>query len=84
MPSPFPARDQNVYFIGAGLSVAMGLPNTAMLLDGVLDLSRRASRWQSEGLEERLDKAFKYFYPVGAYSPYREPIGCQRRRANER
>src|SRR4051794_29311979 len=63
MPAPIPARDRHVYFVGAGLSVAMGLPNTAMLLDGVLDLARRSNRWKKEGLEERLDTAFKYFYP---------------------
>jgi hypothetical protein len=40
VPSPTPTRDQNVYFVGAGLSVALGLPNTAMLLDGVIELSK--------------------------------------------
>jgi hypothetical protein len=59
VPAPIPARDRDVYFVGAGLSVAMGLPNTAMLLDGVLDLARRSGRWQTEELEQRLEKAFR-------------------------
>jgi len=74
MPAPIPARDRNVFFVGAGLSVAMGLPNTAMLLDGVLDLSRRSNRWKNEGLEERLEKAFKYFYPEAIHAGYRPDV----------
>lgn len=74
MPAPIPARARSVYFVGAGLSVAMGLPNTAMLLDGVLDLSRRAPRWQAEGLEDRLDRAFKYFYPDAINLGYRPDV----------
>ena len=74
MPTPIPARDRNVYFVGAGLSVALGLPNTAMLLDGVLDLARRSNRWKNEGLEERLDKAFKYFYPDAIHAGYRPDV----------
>jgi hypothetical protein len=74
MPAPIPARDRNVYFVGAGLSVAMGLPNTAMLLDGVLDLARRSSRWRNEGLEDRLDRAFKYFYPDAIHAGYRPEV----------
>lgn len=74
MPAPIPARDRNVYFVGAGLSVAMGLPNTAMLLDEVLELSRRAPRWQAEGLEDRLGRAFKYFYPDANNLGYRPDV----------
>lgn len=74
MPAPIPARDRNVYFVGAGLSVAMGLPNTAMLLDGVLDLARRSPRWQSEGLEDRLDRAFRFFYPDAIHAGYRPEV----------
>lgn len=74
MPAPTPARDRNVYFVGAGLSVALGLPNTAMLLDGVVDLSRRSARWKNEGLEERLDKAFRFFYPDAIHAGYRPDV----------
>jgi hypothetical protein len=41
VPSPTPTRDQNVYFVGAGLSVGLGLPNTGMLLNGVIELYDR-------------------------------------------
>ncbi len=34
-----------------------------MLLDGVLELSRTSPRWKTEGIEERLDRAFRFFYP---------------------
>ena len=74
MPAPIPIRNRNVYFVGAGVSVAMGLPNTAMLLDGVLDLSRRSARWQNEGLEDRLQRAFKYFYPDAIHAGYRTDV----------
>jgi hypothetical protein len=74
MPAPIPARDRSVYFVGAGLSVAMGLPNTAMLLDGVLELARRTPRWRNEGLEDRLDRAFKYFYPDAIHAGYRPEV----------
>jgi hypothetical protein len=63
VPSPTPTRDQNVYFVGAGLSVALGLPNTAMLLNGVIELSKTSPRWKRVGLEQRLDRAFRFFYP---------------------
>lgn len=74
MPAPIPTRDRNVYFVGAGLSVAMGLPNTAMLLDGVLDLARRSPRWHRQGIEDRLDRAFKYFYPDAIHAGYRPEV----------
>lgn len=52
----------------------MGLPNTAMLLDGVIDLAQRSGRWQKEKLEQRLDKAFKYFYPDAIHAGYRPDV----------
>jgi hypothetical protein len=52
----------------------MGLPNTAMLLDGVLELARRTPRWRNEGLEDRLDRAFKYFYPDAIHAGYRPEV----------
>jgi hypothetical protein len=64
-----------VYFVGAGLSKALGLPNTAELLTGVLALARRSRRWrQTERLPTRLDAAFKYFYPDAANKGYRPDV----------
>jgi len=74
MPTPIPAREHDVFFVGAGLSVAMGLPNTAQLLDGVFELSRRSSRWQAERLEQRLDRAFRFFYPDAVNEGYRPDV----------
>lgn len=59
-----------MFFLGAGVSCALGLPNTAMLLDGVLDLARRMPRWQTERLEERLERAFQFFYPDAVHEGY--------------
>jgi hypothetical protein len=64
-----------VYFVGAGLSKALGLPNTAELLTGVLDLARKSKRWnETERLPERVDAAFKYFYPDAANKGYRPDV----------
>jgi hypothetical protein len=63
-------RDREVYFVGAGLSCALGLPNTAMLLDGVLELASESKRWQREDLEGRLRQAFQYFYPDAVHEGY--------------
>jgi hypothetical protein len=70
VPAPTPARDREVYFVGAGLSCALGLPNTAMLLDGVLELASESKRWQGEDLEGRLRQAFEYFYPDAVHEGY--------------
>ena len=48
-----PTRDKDVYFVGAGLSVAFGLPSTQQLLNELDD-----------GLQDRLDEAYRHFYPV--------------------
>lgn len=69
VPSPFPARERDVYFAGAGLSCAMGLPNTAMLLDGVLTLDDHR-----DGLEELLERAFRFFYPDAVNEGYRPDV----------
>lgn len=69
MPSPLPARERDVYFVGAGLSCALGLPNTAMLLDGVLELADH-----NDGLEELLERAFKFFYPDAVNEGYRPDV----------
>jgi hypothetical protein len=76
VPSPVPVRDRNVYFVGAGLSCALGLPNTAMLLEGVIDLASRNRRWgRVERLDERLRVAFEYFYPDAVHEGYMPDVG---------
>lgn len=67
-------RDRNVYVVGAGLSCALGLPNTAMLLDGVLELSNRVARWQRDRLAEHLEKAFEFFYPDAVHEGYKPDV----------
>ena len=37
VPSPIPPRERHVFMVGAGLSCALGLPNTASLVATVLD-----------------------------------------------
>jgi hypothetical protein len=63
MPAPIPQRTRNVYFLGAGFSRALGLPNTAELLTEVHKLA------QAKGLaviERELRDAYSYFYPEEA------------------
>jgi hypothetical protein len=75
MPSRIPTRDRRVYFVGAGLSKALGLPNTAELLTGVLALARRSKRWkETERLPARVDAAFRYFYPDAENKGYRPDV----------
>ncbi len=75
MPAPTPKRDRNVYFVGAGLSRALGLPNTAELLSGVVDLAGRSKRWgATERLPDRVDAAAKYFYPDAENKGYRPDV----------
>jgi len=53
----------------------MGLPNTAELLTGVLDLAERSNRWgNTEQLPARLATAFEYFYPDAANDGYRPDV----------
>jgi hypothetical protein len=73
MPSPFPERERNVYFVGAGLSCAFGLPNTAMLLDGVLALTEKSPSRMGD-LATRLERAFKFFYPEAVHDGYRPDV----------
>jgi len=61
-----PTRDRDVYFIGAGLSSAFGLPNTPQLLSKALELARSSEYWKRQQLEKRLEAAWKYFYPIEA------------------
>lgn len=70
MPAPIPEREWNVYFVGAGLSCALDLPNTAMLLEEVLDLAKRAPRLKKAALALRLERAFEFFYPDAVHEGY--------------
>ena len=75
MPAPIPKRERQVYFVGAGVSCALGLPNTAGLLDGVFELSEQKHRWGvSEKLPERLNSAFKFFYPDAVSAGFRPDV----------
>lgn len=70
-----PPRDRDVYFVGAGLSCALGLPNTAALIDGVLDLARAHPAWGiTRDLPARLNEAFAFFYPDGADRHFRPDV----------
>ena len=62
MPAPVPQRTRDVYFLGAGFSRALGLPNTAELLTEVHKLA------QANGLkiERELRDAYRFFYPEEA------------------
>jgi len=45
-----------------------------MLLDGVLELSKTSPRWITEDLAQRLDKAFRFFYPDAVNAGYRPDV----------
>jgi hypothetical protein len=62
VPPPIPQRTRAVYFLGAGFSRALDLPNTAELLTEVHKLA------QNKGLaiDRKLKDAYKFFYPEEA------------------
>jgi hypothetical protein len=62
MPAPIPQRTRNVFFLGAGFSRALGLPNTAELLMEVHGLAKI----KSLTIDRRLREAYGYFYPEEA------------------
>jgi hypothetical protein len=57
-----PSRTRHVFFAGAGLSCAFGLPNTAALLS---ELSHSAGKVVKGPSDTSLKEAFKAFYPDG-------------------
>src|SRR3954454_7825875 len=57
-----PDRTRDTYFLGAGFSRAIGLPNTAELLSEVHKLAKR----NGLKIEEQLRAAYRYFYPEEA------------------
>lgn len=73
MPSPVPERNRNVYFVGAGLSCALGMPNTAALITDV----KRELGWDawrhSAGLDDDLIQAFEASIPM-AVTPASPPM----------
>lgn len=60
MPAPVPQRTRDVYFLGAGFSRAIGLPNTAELLRAVHEL---ATAKGLVSIDRKLREAYAYFYP---------------------
>ena len=59
-----PSRKWDTYFLGAGFSRSVGLPNTAELLSEVHGLASR----EGLTLEDHLRSAYRYFYPEEALS----------------
>jgi SIR2-like domain len=59
-----PARKFETYFLGAGFSRAVGLPNTAELLHEVHSLAQ----WHGLKIDTELHDAYRYFYPEEATS----------------
>jgi hypothetical protein len=64
MPAPIPQRTRDVYFLGAGFSRALGLPNTAELLFEVHRLAQ--SQRPALAIDRKLREAYQYFYPEEA------------------
>src|SRR2546423_14192029 len=57
-----PDRRREAYFLGAGFSRSVGLPNTAELLYEVHALAGR----ENLSIERQLREAYRYFYPEEA------------------
>jgi hypothetical protein len=74
VPEPTPQRNLDVYFAGAGLSCAAGLPNTPALIDEVLRLAEHKVWLVTERLPERLDEAFAFFYPDASNDGFRPSV----------
>ncbi|WP_155997136.1 hypothetical protein [Thioalkalivibrio sp. ALMg3] len=70
-----PARNTQIYFLGAGFSKAFGLPNTAELLSRVHSLSNGNHHWGvSADIGNRLEAAYQYFYPDDGKN-FQPPVG---------
>jgi len=76
MPSPIPPRDKAVYFVGAGLSSAFGLPNTPSLITEAVSFSRllRASWLAEEDFAAKLTRAFRFFYPDAMHAGFQPDV----------
>jgi hypothetical protein len=60
--APIPKRTRSVFFLGAGFSRALGLPNTAELLAEVHKLAQA----QKLAIDWKLRDAYRFFYPEEA------------------
>lgn len=74
MPPPFPPRNRDVYFVGAGFSSALGLPNTPSLIREVLEFSKHKSWLTSEALPDRLRQSFRFFYPDATHKGFQPDV----------
>jgi hypothetical protein len=76
VPSPVPPRDRNVYMVGAGLSCAFRLPNTASLLSETIAFSTTPpGRWlQDEDFQQKLERAFRFFYPDARHAGFQPDV----------
>jgi hypothetical protein len=65
-----------VYFVGAGLSSAFGLPNTPSLITEAIDFSRRsrASWLAEEDFAGKLSRAFRFFYPDATHAGFQPDV----------
>ena len=68
---PPPDRNRQVYFVGADLSSAAGLPNTPSLIDAVLALAKQN---RSSVTEDQLLRAFRFFYPDAVHVGFRPGV----------
>jgi hypothetical protein len=57
--------------IGAGLSCALGVPNTASLVSAVMDAYAKGPGWRHSGPLKRLPDSFRFFYPDGGSRDFR-------------
>jgi hypothetical protein len=64
VPANIPQRTRDVFFLGAGFSRALGLPNTAELLTEV----HRLAKARNLLIGRKLRAAYKFFYPEEAKS----------------
>src|SRR5438876_253115 len=62
VPAPIPQRTRKVSFLGAGFSRALGLPNTAELLNEVHELAET----RKLAIGRKLRDAYGFFYPEEA------------------
>ncbi|MDQ3913740.1 MAG: hypothetical protein M3285_00960 [Actinomycetota bacterium] len=74
MPPPTPTRTRNVYFLGVGVSCALGLPNTPSPIEEVIRFSGEKQWLQTENLPQRLHTVFKYFYPDAVHEGFRPDV----------
>jgi hypothetical protein len=74
VPAPTPARNRDVYFVGAGLSAAAGLPNTPSLIERVLTFGSQRKWLVNENIVGRLEDAFRFFYPDAEHEGFRPSV----------